>query len=293
MKKQLITAAALLTVGLISGCGSSGSMTSSQSGAAKSVIAGAVADGYLVNATVFLDKNYNYQLDVGEPSTKTKLDGSFSLSIDAADLNSDGKLKYPVVALAIADETYDLDEQVAGQPPKLLANSYVMSMHAVSVTPSASGDVTGSVKNFISPISTQIREMMETGTYTSVDAAIEALRAQMGMPPTTNMLDNYIANSNSSMSLLHRAARNIANLMGEQKDQVMPGNKLDVNRYRGMMGAIFSNMSSVKGPDNSLVMARLIETMRTTLPSIVPGQPFRNMSSSFRGGMMNGRGMRP
>jgi hypothetical protein len=32
-------------------------------------------------------------------------------------------------------------------------------MHAVSVTPSVSGEVTGSVNNFISPISTQIREM--------------------------------------------------------------------------------------------------------------------------------------
>ena len=201
------------------------------------------------------------------------------LTIDAADLDSNGKLLYPVVAIATAGTTYDLDDPTHAP----LSSSYVLSMHAVSVTPSASGDVTGSVKNFISPISTQIREMMETGTYTSVEAAIEALRAQLGMPPTTNMMGNYIANSNSSM---HTAARNMASMMREQHDKVMPDNRLDVNRYRGMMGAIFCNISSVKGMDSRPGMSSLVDALRANLSNIVPGQPFRNMSTAFRRGMM-------
>ncbi|MDD2732388.1 MAG: hypothetical protein PHF56_00480 [Desulfuromonadaceae bacterium] len=284
MKKQIF-AAALLTISLISGCGSSGSGTTNQTGVGKSVIAGAVADGYLVNATVFLDKNRNYQLDQDEAFTTTKDDGSYVLNLDTTDLDSNGKLKYPVVALAIAQQTYDLDDPT--HTP--LSKSYVMSMHAVSVTPTASGGVTGSVKNFISPISTQIREMMESGTYATVEDATEALRAKLGMPPTTNMLANYIANSNSSM---HTAARNMAGLMGEQMAQVMPGNRLDVNRYRGMMGTIFSNISSVKGPNSNPEMSTLMEQLRANLSNIPPGQPFRNMSAAFRGGMMGRAGMR-
>ena len=286
MKKQIIAAATLLTVGLFSGCGGgSDSAMTNQNSAGKSVIAGSVADGYLVDATVFLDKNKNYQLDPDETFTTTKGDGSYTLNIDATDLDSNGKLKYPVVALAIAGKTYDLDDQTVGQPIKRLSNSYLLSMHAVSVTPSASGDVTGSVKNFISPISTQIREMMESGTYSTVEAAIEALRSKLGMPSTTNMMTNYIANSNSSM---HTAARNMASLMGGQVAQVMQGNKLDVNRYRGMMGTIFSNISSVKGSGSGAqtAMSNLRGNMMIDLDNIMPGQPFRNMSTAFRGGMM-------
>ncbi len=290
MKKQLIVAATLLAVGLVSGCGGgSDSAMTNQNSVGKSVIAGTVADGYLVNATVFLDRNKNYQLDSDETFTTTKGDGSYTFKIDATDLDSNGKLKYPVVALAIAGQTYDLDDQVVDQPDKkiYLTKSYVMSMNAVSVTPSTPGDVTGSVKNFISPISTQIREMMESGKYLTVEAAIEALRTELGMPSTTNMMGNYIANSNSSM---HTAARNMATLMGEEMAQVMPGNKLDVNRYRGMMGTIFSNFSSVKGsgPGAETAMSNLRGSMMIDLTNIMPGQPFRNMSTAFRGGMMTG-----
>jgi len=53
---------------------------------------------------------------------------------------------------------------------------------------------------------------------------------------------------------MHTAAQNIASLMGSQMTQVMAGTTgatatVDVNRYRDMMGAIYSNMSSIKGPD--------------------------------------------
>jgi len=65
---------------------------------------------------------------------------------------------------------------------------------------------------------------------------------------------------------------------------------VDVNRYRGMMGTIFSNISSVKGsgPNTQTTMTNLMGTMQTNLPNITPGQPFRNMSTAFRGGMTGG-----
>ncbi len=286
MKKQLIAAATALTIGLIAGCGSNDSSTMmNQTSVGKSVIAGAVADGYLVNATVFLDRNRDYQLNQGEASTTTKADGSYQLTIDATDLDINGKLKYPVVALAIAGTTYDLDDPT--HTP--LTNSYVMSMHAVSVTPSASGEVTGSVSNFISPISTQIREMMETGKYDNIQSAMVDLRNKLGMPTETNLLQDYMAAKHIGM---HTAAQNIANVMGTQMAQVMGSGGITppvhVDRYRGMMGTIFSNMSSIRGADaktNMPELARMMADKLGSMPMPIGGMLYRNMSSAFRGGM--------
>ncbi len=307
MKKQLIAAATtVLAVGLIAGCGGSGSNSSmnqadstminqsstmmTQSSVGKNVIAGAVADGYLVNATVFLDRNRDYQLNQGEVSTTTKADGSYQLIIDTTDLDSNGKLKYPVVALAIAGTTYDLDDPT--HTP--LKSSYVMSMHAVSVTPSVSGEVTGSVNNFISPISTQIREMMETGKYDNIQSAMADLRIKLGMPTETNLLQDYMAAKHVGM---HTAAQNIANVMGLKTAQVIESGgttpTVHVERYRGMVGAIFSNMSSIRGANAPTKMPELANMMTPALDRIpIPkgGMPYRNMSSAFRGGMgMMGR----
>jgi hypothetical protein len=285
MKKQLVTAATLLAAALIAGCGSGASMTNNSAGTAKSVIVGTVADGYLVGATVFMDINKNYQLDEGEPAATTKGDGSYTLEVSPGDVG-----KFPIVALAIAGQTYDLDDP-AHTP---ISNSYVLSMHAVSVDSSAAGSVTGSVKNFISPISTQIREMIESGKYNTVDAATEALRVELGMPANTNMMGNYIANSNSAM---HTAARNMASQMGGQMAQVMPGNKVDVNRYRGLMGSIFGNMSTIRtsSTQQNPIMTQMRERMTqavAAVPMMTQGQPFLNFSAAFRprinGGMMSG-----
>ena len=53
MKKTLATLA-ILSVGIIAGCGSSTTQATT--------VSRTVAHGYLQNAMVFLDKNFNYQL---------------------------------------------------------------------------------------------------------------------------------------------------------------------------------------------------------------------------------------
>lgn len=233
MKKQLITAFVLLVAaGVIGGCSGGGSSGSSPDGLSKSTVSGTVADGYLQNATVFLDKNSNYILDAGEPSAVTDATGAYTLNIDAADVG-----KYPIVALAIAGKTVDLDN-----PGAPIATSYVLSMHGVSITPSASG-ATGTVSNFISPISTQVREMIESGKYKTAQEASEALRTQMGLPVSSRMTEDYIKNRDNDM---HSAAQNMAAVMGAETERVMSGGKVDIARYRGMIGSIFQNMSSVK-----------------------------------------------
>jgi len=271
MKKLFVTAATLLTIGLLAGCGGSGTSTTS--------VSGKVADGYLVGATVFMDKNGNYQLDAGEPSATTDQNGAYTLTVDPADVG-----KYPIVALATKGVTIDKDTGTA------VTSSYVLSMHATSVATSTTGSVSGTVSNFISPMSSQLRTMMDTGTYATMQDAMNALMTQMGLPAGTNMLADYMATNNTAM---HTAAQNMASLMGSQMSQVMGTSgsttTVDTGRYQGMMTAIFNNMSSIKGsgPNVQSSMTNLMGTMTTTLQNTPPGQPFRNISTALRG-MMGG-----
>ena len=269
MKKRMATIAAALTVGLIAGCGGANTPGTAS-------VSGAVADGYLVGATVFLDKDGNYRLDTGEPTTTTDANGAYTLNVDSADVG-----KYPIIAMAIQGVTIDKDTDLPVQ------NSYILSLPKESV----SGTVSS---NFISPMSTQIRELMATDKYT-MQQAMDQLRMQLGLPAGVNMMADYMTYPNdANYRDMHIAAQNMASLMGSQMTQVLSTSgsttTVDVNRYRGMMGTIFSNMSSIRGSSASSqsAMSNLISTMTADLENMTPGQPFRNMSTSFRGGMMGG-----
>ena len=269
MLKNITAVTVILAAGIIAGCGSSGSTAPSTT----STISGKVADGYLAGATVFLDKNGNYQLDAGEPFATTDANGAYTLNVDTADMG-----RYPIVAMATKGVTIDKDTGVA------VTNSYLLSMPKDSI----SGTVSS---NFISPMSSQLREMMETGKYATVQQAMDALRLKLGMPGV-NMLTDYMLANNTAM---HTAAQNMASMMGSQMPQIFvsssSGTTVDVNRYRGMMGIIFSNLSSIKGAGSQTTMTSLMGTMTTTLtnmPMINAGQPYRNMSTAFSGGMMGG-----
>ena len=266
---KTVLAVSLAAAAMIAGCGGSGSTP------AATTVAGKVADGYLEKATVFLDKNGNYRPDTGEPSTATDANGAYVLAVDPADVG-----KFPIVALAVAGVTIDRDN-----PGVPIARSYLLSLPKESVF----GNVSS---NFISPMSSQIREMMETGSYVSMQQAMEELRVNLGLPPGTSMMGDYLAGGNATM---HTAAQNMATVMGEQAAQVF-GNggtstSIDVNRYRGMMGTMFSNMSSVRATAPQATMTELMETMTSNLGGISIGMPFRNMSSYFRGGMMGAQTM--
>jgi hypothetical protein len=248
----LISAAIIAGCGQIAGDGTSAGVGSGGTGTVVvASIAGTVADGYLVNAFVFLDKNGNYQLDAGEPNTTTVADGAYELKADPEDVG-----KYPIVALVTKDVTIDEDTNQA------VINSYVLSMPKDHVSGTASN-------NFISPISSQLRELMETGRYTTVQQAADALRTQMGLPAGTDMTANYIAANHTDM---HYSAQNMATLMGNQMGLVLGTNgstiTVDVNRYRAMMETIYSNMSTVSAPDNHTEMTHLHNTITTMLSNM-------------------------
>ncbi len=252
------------TAGVGSGGTGSGD-TGGGTGIIRYAMAGSVADGYLINATVFLDKNGNYQPDADEPSAITGEKGSYTLNVDPADVG-----RYPIVALVIKGVTIDTDDNLP------VENSYILSIPKESVY--------GVAGNFISPISSQLRELMETGEYATVQQAAQALKAKMGLPADTDINADYVAAKNRT---LHAAAQNIAALMGNQNAQVMMVDgkavSVDVRRYRRMMSAINSNLPNVMGRDRRDAV-QCVDGAITTAVSGVPRQcsrqGFGNISSA-------------
>ncbi len=259
-------AAALLAVGLVAGCCGGSNPTTV---AATSAVAGTVADGYLVGATVFLDKNGNYQPDAGEPSTTTGADGAYTLNVATADLG-----RHPIIALAIKGRTMDMDTN------QTVPESYLLTLPAEAV----SGSVNS---NFISPFSTLMEEKMAANPGMTLNEAMIQLRNQMNLPAGSNMMADYVAGARSGSDaaryqVMHDTARKMAALMAGQAGLDMNGG-WNLNRYRGMMGTINSNLSAITAN-------RMDSPFLTGMMSRIQAQPgripvtggFGNYSGMFR-----------
>lgn len=109
--KKLFTLLFLVLV--LAGCGGNDTTESSQTsvvpdpviptaGPGEKVINGRIMDGYIAFATVFLDYNGNFDLDAGEPSTKSARNGEYYLAVPDGD-----ELLYRVVAIV---DQYGIDE---------------------------------------------------------------------------------------------------------------------------------------------------------------------------------------
>ena len=221
-----VAAFCLISSAIITGCGSNENATtagvgSGGTGSLAKTISGTVADGYLVNATVFLDKNGNGQLDAGEPSTKTDMNGAYTLSVDSADIG-----KYPIIALAIEGVTIDKDTN------QTVTKSYTLSLPKEIV----SGSVNS---NFISPISTWIHQTMTANPDRTLTDAMEQLRVNMNLPGGINLLADYVnLGSDSSPDPnrdnyrgMHTTAQNMVPVMAQGE----PFRNISTS-IRGIMG---------------------------------------------------------
>ena len=269
MKRQILAALSLITVGLIAGCGGGGG---SDSGATttSTTISGKVADGYLSGAEVFLDKNGNYQWDGGEPKTTTDGEGVYRMTVPTADAAT-----CPVVARAIAGVTIDKDTNTP------VANNYVLCAPAEAA-------------GFISPMSTLIREKMLANPDMSLTEAMTQLRNQMNLPADIDMMADYVAGSQSGVNAsqhqtMHTTAQQMASLISGQSALVMPdGKNAIVNRYHSMMATINANMSGIAAnvenhlDEHSTFMTTMMTTMQTQMGAISTTGGFMNYSSMFR-----------
>lgn len=98
-------------------------------------------------------------------------------------------------------------------------------------------------------------------------------------------MGDYIHSNNTS---IHAVAQNMATVMGDQMDLVLGTNgstiTVDVNRYRGMMGTIYNDMSSswCQYPQSGMSnFSNSMTTMLSGMSTTPTGQPYWDMSTAY------------
>ena len=166
-------------------------------------LSGQVADGYLIKAQVFLDRNANRVHDNGEPMSYTADNGSYVLAVEAGE----GDL-YPVVARAEAGVTIDADDGL------YIEESYVLE------SPPGHWE-------FVSPLTTLVKLELDKNPLISLSQAVLRVRSQVGIADEVSLFENYLISAPGNAILAeelgrtHRAARAIAGLMGQLRSLVV------------------------------------------------------------------------
>ncbi|WP_300673893.1 hypothetical protein [Desulfoluna sp.] len=198
---------------LVAGCGSSNGTTPAVD--TPDNVSGIVADGYLVGAKVFSDRNGNKRWDEGEPFTKTLPGGKYKLEGDDLD-------QYPLVvevSVTVIDEDTG---QAVGKP-------YVLS------APMGKPE-------FISPITTLVQARVEKDGLT-VDDAEEAVQNQLGT--SADLFSDYIETGGTpteDQKNLRKVAQVVANAFGAFQEQIeakaMGSSKVNIDEDYGAMIAV-------------------------------------------------------
>ena len=164
MKKNPLTIVLGLTASVsLVGCFDDSDSDSSSSASSYSVTA---IDGYLRNATVWLDLNRNYVLDNGEPTATSGEGGVAELDVSGIENPS----QYPVVVQAIAGQTVD---ETQGH----ITENYVMSAPAGETA--------------ITPLSTLVHNTLEQDANLSKEDAIQQVATQLGID-TDDVLGDFL-----------------------------------------------------------------------------------------------------
>lgn len=188
---------------LLAACGgSSGSDTGSTSpvvDAGDTVVltslSGTVADGYLRDAQVWLDRNGNRLPDPDEPQTRSGSGGAYVLEVGAGE-----GADYPVLARVIADETVDED---SGLP---VDEEYLLE------SPPGRWQ-------FISPLTTLVQRELEKNPGFTESQAETAVRTRLGIADAVSLFTDYLDENAQDMeqweeyARTHRVAQVVARLM--------------------------------------------------------------------------------
>ena len=206
----LVALTLLLPLLLLSACGGGGgggggdsSASSSSSGggddgAAVATLSGRVADGYLVNAKVFLDRNENRRYDNGEPTVQTTQGGVYELGVNSGD----GEL-YPVVVKVVSGQTVDED---TGLP--------VNKNYDLESLPGHWG--------FVSPLTTMVAlesgKSRILGLQQTPQQIENIVRQRLGVPDVSFYTDYIVASGSGEAAQdyqrTHRISRVVASIMG-------------------------------------------------------------------------------
>ncbi len=198
IRKKLIWSAMFATATMaLTGCigGSSSSGTTSSSGV---TLSGAVADGYLGNATVCLDINQNKVCDPSEPSSKTVDDGTGSYSLNATQAQIDSA---PILVIVTTSTT---DTDLGGGT---VSRAYTLSAPAGK-------------SEFISPISTMIQAKIELNPTMTPEQAQISVKGDLGLtnPDSVDLYKDFIKEGetgNDDYKVLHQTAQVVARAIAD------------------------------------------------------------------------------
>lgn len=200
----------LLTLAACSGGGGGDSDSTSRaadtelsSTGTETTLTGVVADGYLKNARVFLDRNENHAYDNGEPTTFSGPGGHYSLTVNPGE----GEL-YPVVVDVIAGETVDED---TGAP---VTQGYLLE--------SPPGRWA-----FISPLTSLVKIEQDKNPSLTEQQAVLNVRSQLGVSDDVPLFSDYLDTEGIAESFIeeysrtHKAAQVVARLMGMLRNEIL------------------------------------------------------------------------
>lgn len=205
----------VLTASILSACGGSSGGDDSNNNTpndTQSTISGKAIDGYIQGATAFLDKNYNGQLDSGEPSSLTNSTGDFSFNID----ETDACLNTAPIVVQVPVGAIDSDN-----PNSAIDKAYTMTLPPLAFT-----NVSSDTRN-TTPLTTEIWETVKAkaiseniefncvslGVNTSKDSewledaisdSEDTIMTELGVSNKTDLYSDYIVTGNTD---LHNSAQ--------------------------------------------------------------------------------------
>lgn len=200
--RQLFPGALILvTILTLAGCGGGGGGEAGTvpvvpgTNPAGTLLEGRAADGYLVNATAFLDRNGNKLPDADEPQALTGNGGRFSLTVPPGE-----ETLYPVVVQVNAGKTFDED---GGLPITL---GYTLEAPIGQ-------------HGFISPLTTLVKQELDKNAILKVADAEILIRTRFGLDDTISLWGDYVISSRAAVggepwARAHQTARVLAELNG-------------------------------------------------------------------------------
>lgn len=277
MNKTLLFCSSIALATCLSACGGGSSSTSTTSNTPKtpdtkepstSAVNGRVIDGYLVGATVFLDKNQNAKLDDGEKSTKTGAGGKYTLDLTETEKN------YPIYA-TIDSNTYDTGEnetltvaQAQAQAPT--DNTIYQAVDSsgkpfILSTPPGQADITPytTIVNGKLKDNAEFRSMRLGDPDTPdrlkrlVNKMAKDVGERLGIPEEV-LLSNFLKNSNNNA--VKNKAEVVTALMSKLTELYSNGNDKPAG---DLEAAIFEAMDKLKeGSINDATKGSLLKTIR-------------------------------
>jgi hypothetical protein len=202
------------------------------------VLSGQVADGYLVDARIFLDRNGNRRLDAGEPWTLSKAQGIFLLEVPTGE----GEL-YPVVAEIIAGQTIDED-----QPAQTVIQSYILEAPVGRWS-------------FISPLTSLIKAELDKNPSLSFSAAEGRVRSQLSLSSSISLSEDYVRSQEQpELDQAHRTAKIVAGLMGNLQTEIERNVGAEhIDSYRIAISYLISDQVLTNGAQISLALPGAID----------------------------------